>query len=126
MDIRKLKTLDDAIKINEIQHDKPYRLVVIKASIELALYEHYSPEFWDVLSEEAKEAYKDQLKDYLKEQIIELVAKEVENQGISHFEIQCKPVKHIHVNEDKCLVLLDLEQMLRLNTKYVPALRDIE
>ena len=78
MDIRKLKTLDDAIKINEIQHDKPYRLVVIKASIELALYEHYSPEFWDVLSEEAKEAYKDQLKDYLKEQIIELVAKEVE------------------------------------------------
>ena len=127
MDIRKLKTLDDAIEINEIQRDKPYHLVVIKASIELALYEHHSPEVWNALTEESKRTHKEQLKEYFKTYILELVAKELKTRlGVSVFEIKGEPVKYTYIDEKTYLAILSEEQLVYLRERYDPVLRDIK
>jgi len=125
MDIRKLETLDDAIKIDEIEYHEPYPQVFIGASISLELSELFSIESWDTLTEEAKKTHKEQLKDYLKHCILKLISKELKTRGLSCFEIRGKPIKYAHVSNQTYLAVLSEEQLTYLKERYNSVLRDI-
>jgi len=125
MDIRKLKTLDNAIEIDTIEYHEPYSRIYTRASIQFEVYEEYGIKPWNALTEEAKKTHLDQLRDYLKNCILGLVAKELEIRGLSRFKIKGKPVKYAHVGKKTYLAVLSEEQLIYLKERYDSVLRDI-